>query len=324
MTPTVSVILPTFERASLLASVVNDLLDQPLKAVEVLVMDDGSLDDTSERIAEISDPRVFYWNLGKLGVAATINEGFLRSSAPYIMLLHDHDQIAPELLVELADALDRNPTASFAFCGYAFYDSDLKSEQERWLFDYPELIDGHSFLDEVLMPKINSPVLALSMIRRSALNGELLDTTIGGCADVELWHRLAAAGDVAYVRRILISVRGRDLTSQFASPGATLELMANILKVKLRFMESVPNDIHTKLRRGWRRQVDRGAVYVAWKALQANDQATLKHTARFVTLHGSQLGSVMLRLIRLLPVPLALGMLHSVRSIARRTRKSTL
>jgi len=324
MTPLVSIILPTFERAALLEGVLRDLVSQPLSAIEVLVMDDGSTDDTAARIAAIADPRVAYWNLGRLGVSAAINEGLGRSSAPYVMFLHDHDQISPDLLTALVDVLDRNPTASFAFCGYAFFDSDLRVERERWLFDFPELIPGREFLEDTLMPRINSPVLALSMIRRSALEGGVLDTSIGGCADVELWHRLSATGDVAYVPRILINVRGRDESSQFASPGATLDLMANILRVKHRFLKLLPDRDRARVRKGWRHQVDMGGGYVAWKALEANDRETFRQSGRTIALFGSRWGSWVFRLLDRLPTQFTRALLRTIRSVALLRRRSTL
>jgi glycosyltransferase involved in cell wall biosynthesis len=324
MTPTVSVILPTFERASLLEGVLKDLVSQPLQSVEVLVMDDGSKDDTADRVQAITDPRVSYWNFGKLGVSAIINEGFIRSSAPYIMLLHDHDQADPGLLSALADALDRHPTASFAFCGYAFFDSHLEVEQERWVFDHPEFLDGKVFFERELMPKLNSPVLAVSMVRRSAVHGVLLDPSIGGCSDVELWHRLCLTGDVCYVPKILLHIRGRDGSSQFSSPGATLDLMANILRVKHRFIEFVAQPKQAKMQKGWRRQIDRGAIYVAWKAYEANDLEVLKKASWYVSLYGSTLGKFGFRSLLAVPPPIAKSLLNVARSISRLRKRSTI
>ncbi len=315
----VSVVIPTFQRAALLLGVVRDVLSQPLQEIEVIVVDDGSTDDTGSQIALIRDERLSYVNQGKLGVPAVLNEGIARSKAPYIQILHDHDRIEPSLLTELAAALDRNPSAGFAFSGYVFYDANLENEQERWLLELPELNEGQKFLEEVLMPRINSPVLALSMIRRSALQGELLDPTIGGCADVELWHRLAARSDVAYVRKPLIHVRGRDPRSQFSSPGSALDLMGKTLEAKRRFLGN-----HPQLATSWARQVDAGCIYVAWKAVEAGDRATLRQAGEFVAENGSALGTKLFRLVTALPHPLGKSVLRGVRSIHRRVRKNTL
>ena len=323
MTPTVSVILPTFERAPLVVGVIKDVLRQPLKSVEVLVMDDGSSDDTCAQVGAIDDARIIYWNLGKLGVPSVLNEGITRSSAPYIMFLHDHDMIEPDLLTALAEALDRNPSAAFAFCGYVFFDSQMKHEQERWLFDLPELSDGNRFLQSMLMPSINSPVLALSMVRRSALANELLNEKVGGCADVELWHRLASTGDVAYVRRPLIKIRGRDQSSQFARPSSTLELMANIVRVKESYISRVPINQQARLRLGWRRQISRGGIYIAWKALEAEDRKTLVAAKRYVQIHGSTLGRIALKTLATLPPPIARTMLRIGRRAVRLAKRST-
>jgi len=324
MTPTVSVVLPTYQRAILVEDVIRRLLEQPLQNLEVLVMDDGSSDDTSSRIETIKDPRVFYWNLGRIGVPGVINEGIERSSAPYILFMHDHDRFEPDLLVALTDVLDRNPSAAFAFCGYAFFDSLLETELEHWLLDLPELVDGREFLGKVLMPRLNCPVLALSMIRRSALLGGLMDTTVGGCADVELWHRLASTGDVAYVKRELIHVRGRDASSQFANPAANLELIFSIANVKSRFLTWIPEKDRRNMRRSWRRQIDQGAVYIAWKSLESSDRQALEATAKFVSDHGTLIGNWAFKVITLLPMPISRALLRAIRTAARRGRRSTV
>jgi glycosyltransferase involved in cell wall biosynthesis len=324
MDPKVAVVIPTYQRAEMLYGVVREVLSQPLKEIEVAVVDDGSTDDTAARMTELSDPRLSYYNLAKVGVPGVVNAGIERTKAPLIMLLHDHDRFEPSLLAELAGALERNPTAAFAFCGYRFYDSNLEHQQEEWLLDLPELTNGQEFLRSVLMPRINSPVLALSMFRRSLLQGELLDPEIGGCADVELWHRLAATGDVVYVRKPLIDVRGRDPKSQFSSSASALDLMARTLRAKTRFLCLMPAEEREALQNGWARQVDQGAMYVAWKALESSDRATLGAAKEYVAEAGSARGRHLLNLASALPAPLVLGMLRTVRRIHRSTRKNTL
>jgi len=324
MQPKVAIVIPTFRRPENLVEVIRSLLDQPLVDMEIVVMDDGSDDDTEEKVSEFPDPRIRYFNLGKLGVPQIVNAGIVRTDAPYVMFLHDHDRIEPSLLVELSQALDRNPTAAFAFCGYIFRDSELNQEQERWLLDLPELIDGTHFLHSVLMPRINSPVLALSMVRRSALHGELLDPEIGACADVELWHRLASRNDVAYIRKPLIHIRGRDPESQFANARSTLDLMSKSIRLKERFLPSVQPVERRLIGKSWRRQVNAGAAYVVWKALESEDRGTLQDACRYVHMHGTPSGEMAVRLLNVLPRTISLRFMRMIRGAARRVRRSTL
>jgi len=324
MQPKISVIIPTFRRADLLVEVLHSLIAQPLQEIEIVVMDDGSDDDTREKTLAIRDERIRYWNLGKLGVPEIVNAGIERSSAPYVMFLHDHDRIEPELLIELSGALDRNPSATFAFCGYVFYDSTMTTEQERWLLDLPELTEGSAFLREVLMPRINSPVLALSMVRRSALGGELLDPAIGGCADVELWHRLASRGDVAYVRKPLISIRGRDEASQFSNARSALDLMAKSVKAKDKFLSRGQSEENKRFTDAWRKQISAGGAYIAWKAIEGHDRETMRDAQSYVSQFGTPSGAAALSLLNVLPQPLSLAILRGLRAVARRVRGNTL
>jgi glycosyltransferase involved in cell wall biosynthesis len=324
MQPKLSIVIPTYRRPDKLVEVLRSLINQPLSEIEIIVMDDDSGDDTSAQVAMMEDSRVKYFNLGKLGVPRVLNAGIVRSSAPYIMFLHDHDRIEPGLLIELSEVLDRNPTAGFAFCGYIFYDADFAQEQERWLLELPELTDGKAFLQTVLMPRINSPVLALAMVRREALEGELLDPTVGGCADVELWHRLASRSDVAYVRKPLIHVRGRDSASQFANARSTLDLMSKSIWAKERFLGLLQPSEREPLRSGWRKQITSGGAYVAWKALESKDRQTLKEAYKYVRRQGTSSGVWTMRLLTILPHMLSLPLIRAIRGVARRVRRSTL
>jgi glycosyltransferase involved in cell wall biosynthesis len=317
------VVVTTFRRPTQLVEVVRALLAQPMREIEVLVMDDGSNDGTRSAIVEILDPRVQYWNLGKLGVPLIANAGIARSSAPYVMLLHDHDRFEPSLLHDLSMALDRNPGAGFAFCGYTFYDADFANQEEKWLLDVPELIDGREFLKRFLMPRINSPVLCLAMIRKAALQDELMNSEFGGCADVELWHRLASRGDVAYVRKPLISVRGRDASSTYANPSATLRLMTSAVKMKERYLGFFSTQLQRRWQRSWRRQISLGGIYIAWKSFESFDWETLRETRRFMRSHGTLGGQSALALLQRLPPAVGLRLLRGIRGAGRRARRGT-
>lgn len=228
------------------------LLTQTLDDIEVIIADDGSTDGTPQVVERFADPRVRYLRRAHLGMPAILNEGFAAARGAYIMTCHDHDMYEPSLLQELADCLDRFPSAAYAHCGLAVVDP-TGTLLEHHIHDFPPLTGGRLFLSEHLLPGLDSIVSALTMVRASALAGRAFDPAYGFVADVEMWLRLAARGDVAYVRRPLIRVRQRDESSELYHVTHRLALQA--LRAKRAYLHLVADRRGRRtIERGWRRQ----------------------------------------------------------------------
>jgi glycosyltransferase involved in cell wall biosynthesis len=93
MTPDVSVVVPTWNRADVLAASVQSLLAQDGPALEVVIVDDGSTDDTAATIGRLADSRVRYLPQPHRGIAAARNTGIAAVRAPYVAF-HDSDDVA--------------------------------------------------------------------------------------------------------------------------------------------------------------------------------------------------------------------------------------
>ena len=107
--PTVSVIIPTYNRSSLVTEAVGSVLQQTHTDVEVIVVDDGSTDDTRSTIEQISDERVKYYYKDNGGRCTARNYGLIKAQGDYITFL-DHDDLwPPEFLQIFIDRFDKNP-----------------------------------------------------------------------------------------------------------------------------------------------------------------------------------------------------------------------
>ncbi|GAU07437.1 glycosyltransferase family 2 protein [Desulfoplanes formicivorans] len=96
--PLVSVIIPTHNRSGLCIKAVTSVLTQTWKDVEVLLVDDGSDDDTLMRAARIADPRLRVFSQENKGVSAARNLGAAHACGRYIALLDSDDYWLPTKL----------------------------------------------------------------------------------------------------------------------------------------------------------------------------------------------------------------------------------
>jgi glycosyltransferase involved in cell wall biosynthesis len=91
--PDVSVVLPTYNRATTVRASVESLLAERAVDVEVIVVDDGSTDDTRAALAAIDDPRLRIVPIAHAGIAAARNAGIAAAEAP-LVAFHDSDDLA--------------------------------------------------------------------------------------------------------------------------------------------------------------------------------------------------------------------------------------
>ena len=126
MTPVVSVVIPTYNRADLVVQAVESVLDQTYRNFELIVVDDGSPDATEARLAPYRD-RLVYSRQPNRGVNAARNFGISMARGRYIALLDDDDLWLPSKLDEQVRVLDRHPDAGFVFSDFYI----LRSGSER-------------------------------------------------------------------------------------------------------------------------------------------------------------------------------------------------
>ena len=103
--PLVSVVLPTFNRAGLLGRAIQSVLDQTYRTLELLVVDDGSTDDTAAVVARIADDRLRYLSQpANRGQAAARNEGVRRARGEFVSFQDSDDVWLPDRLARLMAA----------------------------------------------------------------------------------------------------------------------------------------------------------------------------------------------------------------------------
>jgi glycosyltransferase involved in cell wall biosynthesis len=207
----VSVVLVTYNRASLLDSTIASVLRQTMRDFELLIADDASPDGTQEvceRWAE-ADRRIRYRRRAQnLGMPRNLNAAILASSGKYLAILHDDDVYSPHLLEKWKACLDEYPNAAFVFNAYRAL--DVQGGTRRIYREaLPRCSRGSLLLENVFFRRwrFDAPVWGTVMIRRSAFDhAGSFDERFGYWADVDMWMRLAEEFDVCYFDEPLIAV----------------------------------------------------------------------------------------------------------------------
>ena len=136
----VSVLISNYNYGRYLEAAVESVMRQSLAAVEVVIVDDGSLDDSRERIERLAERYpgtvipVFQANAGQ---AAAINAGFARASGDVICLLDADDLWDPSKLQEVAAVFAGQPTLAMVMHQYRLVDADGNPVAERALHELP-------------------------------------------------------------------------------------------------------------------------------------------------------------------------------------------
>jgi len=223
----VSVVIPTFNRASLVVETLESALGQSFDDREIIVVDDGSTDDTRERLKPYRD-RISYIRQENKGVNAARNQGLAHASGEYIALLDSDDLWKPWLLDLFVGVLDRSPDVGFVYSDFSVLkpDGSLKHNmlktwytfENDWdrLFDSssglpPELLakvpederaDARLFKGDVYHASLYHPAVlpSASLYRRSMTSGErVFNEDDSTCGDWEFFARLSNAHGAAFL-----------------------------------------------------------------------------------------------------------------------------
>jgi len=115
--PLLSVIIPAYNAEAFIQTAYECILDQHIKDIEILFVDNNSTDDTKQCISEITakDPRTTYYLATTQGAAAARNKGLEHAKGEYVYMLDVDDQVFPDTLSVLINYLEKHPAIDAIF-----------------------------------------------------------------------------------------------------------------------------------------------------------------------------------------------------------------
>jgi glycosyltransferase involved in cell wall biosynthesis len=200
MTDSVTVIIPTWNRANTLAAAVKSVLAQTHPVLEVLVCDDGSTDNTKEILAELNDPRIKFMEGPRAGrPAVPRNRGIQAANGEWIAFLDSDDAWLPEKLErQLADMRTAPAKAS---CTNAWKVIPGKGRVGEYLS-----IQANEFPLATLL-KTNFVICSSAVIHKSILNeigGFPEEEELKAIEDFALWLRVSTRTRFRYIAEPLV------------------------------------------------------------------------------------------------------------------------
>jgi glycosyltransferase involved in cell wall biosynthesis len=215
-TPEVSVVLPTRNRSSMLMQAVSSALSQEGVQLEVIVIDEGSSDDTPERLARIDDDR-----LGVIrherpkGVAPARNAAIARARGGWIAFLDDDDLWAPDNL--------RTQLAAAGSGGHSLsYCRRIEIDEQGFVLHLSHRVHADDLARRMLSNNVIGGPSGV-LVRTDLLDRVgAFDESFSALADWDLWIRAAAGGTAIACPEPLVAYRHHAQNMMTADPAAIM------------------------------------------------------------------------------------------------------
>lgn len=192
--PKVSVVIPAYNVAHFILDTVQSVLDQTFQDFEVLIVIDGSPDNSASVCRQISDRRVRVIEQENRGLAGARNTGIRYAFGDYIAFLDGDDMWEPEKLEKHVEHLDTNPQV-----GVSFSRSKLFGGQSAaYLMSFTGKVDGKRLLCRNPISNGSTPVVRRSVLDELVVWDEYdryFDESFKRNEDIELWMRVVCLTD---------------------------------------------------------------------------------------------------------------------------------
>ncbi len=226
--PTVSVIMPSYNTASLIAESLDSVFAQDYKDFEVIVINDGSPDTPDlERVLGPYRDRIVYLKQENRRACGARNNGVSQARGEYVAFLDSDDSWMPTYLRTQMGHLLKNPSLDMIYCDCQIYGGGPQSGK-TFMQTCPS--HGPVNFESLLQEKCQIPISGTIVRRQSLVAAGGFDERLAMCDDYEMWLRLAHRGiRIAYHPGVLARLRIGRPNSLSASNARMLSAFLAIL-----------------------------------------------------------------------------------------------
>jgi glycosyltransferase involved in cell wall biosynthesis len=218
--PQIAVIMPVHNAARTLDAAVESVLKQTFKDFELILVDDGSTDNSLEKLKKWtqSDNRIRVFSLPQRGgIVKALNFGFVQTECKFIARMDADDISLPERFERQFKYLDLYSNIVAVGTWVRFVD-----EADLPIFTYRTPLQDFQIKAEVLLGNGGAMIHPTLLMRRSALdsicdkNGNLYRLDCDTFEDLDLYYRLMHSGDFANVDEVLLLYRQHFSNTNFS------------------------------------------------------------------------------------------------------------
>lgn len=224
--PLISIIIPTYNRAHTLARSIQSVLNQTYKNFELIIVDDGSKDNTENVVQSINDNRIIcIKNLKNCGQSIAKNIGIRRAKSNYIAFHDSDDEWLPEKLQAQIDVFKKLPN-----CSVVYTDMWRITENGHGVyFASPDITLGRIVNPKTMNYQTRFIGGATVLIKRMCFNNVgVFNKNLKKFEDLELLIRMALKYDFYHIKKPLIKY-------YYSQDGVTADSSKNLLAWEMLF-----------------------------------------------------------------------------------------
>ena len=262
----VSVVIPVYNRSKYLRPCIDSVLTQTYPNIEIIVVDDGSKDDSPEVLRTYGN-KITLIEQANAGAARARNRGIAASQGEFVAFLDSDDLWDADKIAKQVAVLQRFPDALAVYCDHRAIDQAGNALSDTGALYYPRC-SGQILEQLILGNKILT--CSIVMVRSSALEavGGFDATQPYWTEDYDLWMRIAARGPFLYQLDTLVSYRRHDMNVS----GSNYEMMAGNAHAYQNVARAIDGTEHARLLPLLRRQRTELLLGKAWYERRAGSR----------------------------------------------------
>jgi glycosyltransferase involved in cell wall biosynthesis len=202
--PLISVIIPSYNSASWVVQSIESALSQTYSNIEVIVVDDGSTDDTRERLAPL-DGRIRYFYQANGGVSRARNRGIKEARGDLIAFLDADDLWLPEKLAKQWECLRANPEAAVVHTDT--YQMHEPGGTRAYLYVNRERFTGPCSIEFFWGNRVHTSTVLVTRASLERIGQFDEEIRWPSTEDLDLWLRIGQHYPFAFVNEPLVIYR---------------------------------------------------------------------------------------------------------------------
>ena len=262
-----SVIIPLYNKENNISDTIMSVLNQTFSDFEIIVVNDGSTDNSVNVVQAIVDPRIRIINQINSGVSSARNRGIEEANNNWIALLDGDDLWEPEKLNEQANLLLKNPEACWCFAAYK-----IVSPKRSWIVNYK----NEDVIPDAIDAIVNGARIHTSsiVIKKSVFSDRrfLFNTKYSNSEDREVWYKLACLYPmVCYINKPLSSYNAEIQGSLTSGTYGKNNLLFLTMKQRLEEITNSISNIRKYKLLKFIKAFNKKAIYNKWAVLSIDN-----------------------------------------------------